>query len=87
MLGLGEGDEDIIKVLIDLKKADCDFITIGQYLAPSKEHHAVIKYYHPLEFEYFKNVAVKLGIKSVASGPFVRSSYNAKQMLNDQMNL
>ncbi len=83
MLGLGEKDEQIINVLFDLKKTGCDFITIGQYLAPSKEHHDVIKYYHPKEFEYFKSVAVKMGIRTVASGPFVRSSYNAKQMLDD----
>jgi lipoyl synthase len=82
MLGLGEKDEEIIKVLIDLKNAGCDFITIGQYLSPSNKHHPVIKYYHPKEFEYFKNTAIKIGIKGVASGPFVRSSYKAKEMLN-----
>ncbi len=81
MLGVGENDEGIIKSLIDLKDAECDIITLGQYLAPSKEHHAVIKYYHQMEFEYYKNIAHKLGIKAVASGPFVRSSYNAKEML------
>ena len=81
MLGFGEKDEEIIKVLLDLKNADCDFITIGQYLAPSNNHHPVAKYYHPKEFEYFKNIAVKLGIKEVAAGPFVRSSYKAKEML------
>jgi lipoic acid synthetase len=80
MLGLDEKDEEIIKVLLDLKNINCDFITIGQYLAPSKKHHPVIKYYHPKEFEYFKNTAIKLGIKA-AAGPFVRSSYKAKEML------
>lgn len=81
MLGLGEKDEEIVNIFIDLKNANCDFLTIGQYLAPSKEHHPVIKYYHPKEFEYYKNTALKLGIMAVASAPFVRSSYKAKQML------
>jgi lipoic acid synthetase len=81
MLGLGENHEEIINVFNDLRKKDCDFITIGQYLAPSKQHHPVIKYYHPDAFENYKKLALEAGFKSVASAPLVRSSYNADEML------
>ena len=81
MLGLGETHEEVINVFKDLRKADCDFITIGQYLAPSKQHHPVIKYYHPDIFENYRKLALKAGFKSAASAPLVRSSYNADEML------
>jgi lipoic acid synthetase len=81
MLGLGETHEEIINVFKDLRKADCDFITIGQYLAPSKQHHPVIKYYHPDIFENYRKLALEAGFKSAASAPLVRSSYNADEML------
>lgn len=57
-----------------------DSFNNAQYLAPSDNHHPVIKYYHPDEFEKFKAKALEIGFKSVSSGPFVRSSYNAKEM-------
>jgi len=81
MLGLGETHEEVIEVFSDLRKADCDFITIGQYLAPSKLHHPVIKYWHPDIFENYKKLALEAGFKGAASAPLVRSSYNADEML------
>jgi lipoyl synthase len=81
MLGLGETNEEVIKVFNDLRKADCDFITIGQYLAPSKQHHPVIEYVHPDIFENYRKLALEAGFKSAASAPLVRSSYNADEML------
>lgn len=81
MLGLGENHEEVINVFKDLRKKDCDFLTIGQYLAPSKHHHPVIKYYHPDNFENYRKLALETGFKSVASAPLVRSSYNADAML------
>jgi lipoic acid synthetase len=83
MLGLGEKRDEVIDVFKDLRKYGCDFITIGQYLAPSKSHHPVIRYYHPDEFIDFKKLALEQGFKSVASAPLVRSSYNADEMVAD----
>jgi lipoic acid synthetase len=81
MLGLGENKEEVIEVLKDLRDVDCDFLTIGQYLAPSKKHHPVIEYVHPDIFEEYENKAYELGFKYVASGPLVRSSYLAEKAL------
>ena len=81
MLGLGENHEEIINVFKDLRKMNCDFITIGQYLAPSKQHHPVIRYYHPDAFENYGKLALEAGFKSAASAPLVRSSYNAGEMI------
>lgn len=81
MLGLGEREEEVFEVLHDLRKIGCDYLTIGQYLAPSKEHYPVVEYIHPEVFQMYKNEALKLGFKFVASDPLVRSSYNAAEML------
>jgi len=81
MLGLGECQDEVISVFKDLRNKNCDFLTIGQYLAPSKNHHPVIKYYHPDIFKNYKRLALEAGFKSVASAPFVRSSYNANEMI------
>lgn len=77
MLGLGETKEEVVSVLKDLKDHGCDLVTIGQYLQPSKHHHPVIRYVAPEEFQSLKEIALHLGIKDVASGPLVRSSYHA----------
>ncbi len=77
MLGLGETLEEIKTTIIDLKKVNCDQITIGQYLRPSLKHLAVKKYWEPREFEYLKRFSLKLGFKKVSCGPLVRSSYHA----------
>lgn len=79
MVGLGETFEDIEKTLTDLKNVGCDIITIGQYIAPSKAHLPVAKYYTLEEFEQLKALAKKVGIKNYQIGPLVRSSYNAHE--------
>ena len=79
MLGLGEEKHEIIEVLRDLRQVDCDFLTIGQYLAPSDKHHPVIEYVHPDIFADYKTIGDAMGFKYVASAPLVRSSYNAEE--------
>lgn len=80
IVGLGEQHEDILQVFSDLRRADCDFITIGQYLQPSKAHAPVKKFYTPREFEQMKQIALDFGFEAVQSGPLVRSSYMAHKM-------
>jgi lipoic acid synthetase len=82
MLGLGETREQVIQVMNDLRNVECDFLTIGQYLAPTKQHYPVREYIHPDIFDDYKNIALEKGFKHVASGPFVRSSYNAGEAIN-----
>jgi len=77
MLGLGETLEEIETTILDLKKVDCDQITIGQYLRPSLKHLSVQKYWTPSEFEYLASFSARLGFKKVSCGPLVRSSYHA----------
>ena len=79
MLGLGETEEEVVRLFADLREVDCDFLTVGQYLQPSKKHHPVIEYVHPDIFKDYEKIAYEMGFKHVASGPFVRSSYNAEQ--------
>ena len=79
MVGLGEKEEEVVRLFADLREVGCDFLTVGQYLQPSKNHHPVIEYIHPDIFKDYEKVAYELGFKHVASGPFVRSSYNAEQ--------
>ncbi|MEM3610159.1 MAG: lipoyl synthase [Candidatus Anstonellales archaeon] len=78
MLGLGETQEEIISTIKDIQKTNCDILTIGQYLRPSKEHLPVVDYIEPNIFEYYKNIARKMGFKHVESSVFTRSSYHAK---------
>lgn len=79
MVGLGETFEDIEKTLNDLANAGCDILTIGQYIAPSKLHLGVNRYYSLEEFEQLKALAKKVGFKNYQIGPLVRSSYNAEE--------
>ncbi|QEN08409.1 lipoyl synthase [Oceanispirochaeta crateris] len=81
MLGLGETEEEIFVVLEDLRRANVDFLTMGQYLAPSKEHLRVKKYISPDTFDRYRDTALNMGFKGAACAPFVRSSYNAASML------
>ena len=81
MLGLGERREEVIQVMKDLREVDCDFLTIGQYLRPSLNHHEVVRFVPPVEFEEYKNAGVVMGFRGVASAPFVRSSFQADRML------
>jgi lipoic acid synthetase len=80
MVGLGETTAEVRQALADLRTADCDLLTIGQYLQPSEKQLAVQKYYPPAEFEELAHVAEELGFTGVASGPFVRSSYFAERL-------
>lgn len=77
MLGLGEREDEVLSVFEELRKVGCDFLTVGQYLAPSKKHHQVIEYVHPDMFENYRQQALKMGFSHVASSPLVRSSYLA----------
>ena len=81
MVGLGETYEEIEKSLTDLHNSGCELLTVGQYLAPSENHHPVMRYYTPDEFEQIKSSALKIGFKGVVSGPLIRSSYKAYDML------
>lgn len=80
MIGLGETFEQIKETLEDLHKVNCDILTIGQYIQPSKEHLAVSKYYKPEEYEELKKLAVSASIRRYRIGPLVRSSYNAASL-------
>ncbi len=77
MLGLGESFKDITKTLEDLRSINCDIVTFGQYLQPTKRHLKVEKFYSPTEFKRWKKTAEEMGFLYVASGPLVRSSYRA----------
>ncbi len=77
MLGLGETDEEVKAVLVDMRKYDCDRLTLGQYLQPSKYHSPVDRFVSPKTFEEFADFAKSIGFNNVASGPLVRSSYHA----------
>ncbi len=81
MLGLGEKEAEVISLMSDLRTADCDFLNIGQYLAPSKLHYPVKEYVAPGQFEYYKEKALSVGFSHVESGPYVRSSYMAQEYL------
>jgi len=79
MLGMGEKRDEILQVMDDLKSADVDFITIGQYLQPSVKHHPLERYVHPDEFKELKRIAESKGFLIVASSPLTRSSYHADE--------
>ena len=79
MLGLGESIKEVEDVLEDLRKANVDFVTIGQYLQPTISHLPVKKYVSPDQFKYFEFLAYKKGFSMVSSSPLTRSSYHADQ--------
>ncbi len=80
MLGLGESSAEIRSTLKDLAAVGCRILTLGQYLQPSKAHLPVKRFVPPEEFEQWRQIAIKMGFSEVASGPFVRSSYHAKEL-------
>jgi len=84
MLGLGETVDEVLDVCSDLRSVGCDMITIGQYLAPSPDHLPVERYLPPEEFDEIGDQVRALGFSMVASGPFVRSSYHAGEMAEEQ---
>ncbi len=77
MLGLGETQDEVIKTLKDLRKIGVDAVTIGQYLRPTMKHLPVVEFIHPDKFKEYEGIGEELGFTFVASGPFIRSSYNA----------
>ena len=79
MLGLGENRDEIFQVMDDLRAADVDFLTIGQYLQPSAKHHPLEKYYTPKEFDDYGTIAKAKGFLLVSSTPLTRSSYHADE--------
>jgi len=79
MVGLGENKDEIIQVMDDLRSAEVDFITIGQYLQPTVKHHPLERYYNPEEFKELENVAKSKGFLMVSSSPLTRSSYHADE--------
>tara|TARA_B100001121_G_scaffold725_1_gene634 strand:+ start:255 stop:1187 length:933 start_codon:yes stop_codon:yes gene_type:complete len=79
MVGLGESHEEIVQVMDDLRSAEVDFITIGQYLQPSVKHHPLARYYHPDEFKHLELIAKSKGFLLVSSSPLTRSSYHADE--------
>ena len=80
MLGLGETRDELLDCLSDLLQVGCDFLTLGQYLQPGKKYLPVVRYIPPDEFAELGKLAKSMGFKQVASGPFVRSSYHAREM-------
>ena len=79
MLGLGETNDEVVEVLKDLRAHDCEMLTLGQYLQPSRHHLPVERFVTPEEFDELARIAEDLGFSQVASGPMVRSSYHADQ--------
>ena len=84
MLGMGETEAEIISVMDDLRAVECDFLSIGQYLQPSKLHYTVKGYIAPERFAYYKEMGLSMGFSHVESGPYVRSSYMAGEYLKFQ---
>ncbi len=81
MLGLGETEKELFKVMEDLRQVECDFLTLGQYLRPSEAHLPVVRFIHPQEFQDIATKGREMGFRGIASGPFVRSSYRADELL------
>ena len=77
MVGLGEERNEVLQLMDDLRSADVDFLTIGQYLAPSRKHHPVIRYVTPDEFKAYETVAYAKGFLMVSASPLTRSSHHA----------
>ena len=84
MLGLGELPDEITQTFKDLVKAGCSMLTLGQYLQPSKQHLQVERFVPPEEFDNWRKTAIKTGFSQVAGGPFVRSSYHAKELFQNK---
>ena len=81
MVGLGETTDEVLQCMDDLRQVDCEILTIGQYLQPSRKHLEVAEYLHPDQFAYFKREGLARGFRVVESAPLVRSSYHAEKHL------
>jgi lipoic acid synthetase len=82
MLGMGESICEVLDVLKDLRRVGCQILTLGQYLAPTKDHYPADRFLHPKEFDLLRKMAQELGFKHVESGPLVRTSYHAGQQVS-----
>jgi lipoyl synthase len=80
IVGMGETKEEVFETLRDLRAADVDIVTIGQYLRPTKKQIEMVRYVHPDEFKEYTEYGLSLGFKEVYAGPFVRSSYHAAEV-------
>ena len=87
MVGLGETSEEVLEAMRDLRKVNVDFLTIGQYLRPKEWNLPVVEYVKPEQFEWYRCEGEKMGFKYVASGPFVRSSYNAGKFFKNMLQI
>ena len=81
MIGIGENKDQILETMNDLRDVNVDFLTIGQYLQPTRSHAEIKKYYTPREFEKLQRIGLEIGFKHVESGPLVRSSYHAERAI------
>jgi lipoic acid synthetase len=81
MLGLSENLDEVIDVMKNLRKVDCNILTLGQYLQPTKQHLPVARFVHPDEFKFLREKGIELGFKHVEAGPLVRSSYHAGKQI------
>ena len=87
MLGLGETRDEILQLMDDLLSVECRVLTMGQYLQPSRKHLPVVEYIHPDVFGELKTIALEKGFRHVESGPLVRSSYHAENILSENPSL
>lgn len=85
MLGLGELEKDVIQTMRDLRRADTDFLTLGQYLRPSPRNLPIVEYVTPERFNHYRDIAEQLGFRYVVSGPLVRSSYRSEEYFVQRM--
>jgi lipoic acid synthetase len=79
MLGLGESIDEVLETLEDLSRVNVDIVTLGQYLQPSLNHLPVAEFITPEQFDYYREIGLKMGFRHVESGPLVRSSYHAEK--------
>lgn len=80
MVGLGETKDELVQTMAELRKVDCDLLTIGQYLQPSAEHHPIVRFIPPEEFADYERIGKEMGFCDVASAPLVRSSFQAAEL-------
>lgn len=79
MVGIGEEPDEVLQVMHDLREVECDILTIGQYLQPTKNHLPIERFVHPDEFAMYRQEGHTMGFRHVESGPLVRSSYHAEK--------
>ena len=82
MLGLGETEDEVVRAMDDLRAADVDILTFGQYLRPTRNHLPVVRYLRPEEFAAYRRLGLERGFLEVVAGPLVRSSYRADRVFD-----